>query len=70
MFTLYRIATAPARKLYNIGILFTHMSGDFGAISAVTERSFAGQIFNQIGVHTVTLSDRFLCQHKKLSSIV
>ena len=68
MFTLYRIATAPARKLYKIGILFTHMSGDFGAISAVTERSFAGQIFNQIGVHTI--SDRFLCRRKKLSSIV
>ena len=37
MFTLYRIAFAPARKPYRIRLLFTHENGDFGAIS-VTER--------------------------------
>ena len=31
--TLYRIAFAPVRKPYRIGLLFTHKSGDFGAIS-------------------------------------
>ena len=38
MFTFYRVAFAPARKPYRIGLLFTHNNGDFGAIS-VTERS-------------------------------
>ena len=49
---------------------FTHMSGDFGAISAVTERSSAGPIFNHIGVHTVTLSDRFLCRHSLVRIVI
>ena len=31
MFTLYRIAFAPARKPYRIRLLFTHENGDFGA---------------------------------------
>ena len=38
-----RITFAPARKAYWIGLLFTHKSGDFGAIS-VTERSWAAPI--------------------------
>ena len=43
MFTLYRIAFAPARKPYRIGLLFTYENGDFGTIS-VTERSYAAPI--------------------------
>ena len=37
MFTLYLTALASARNPYQIGLLFTHKNGDFGAIS-VTER--------------------------------
>ena len=37
MFTLYRIAVAPARKRYREWLLFTHENGDSGAIS-LTER--------------------------------
>ena len=33
MFTLYQIAFSPARKIYRIGLLFTHKNGDFGGIS-------------------------------------
>ena len=40
MFTLVQIAFAPTRNLYRTGPLFTHKSGDSGAIS-VTERSCA-----------------------------
>ena len=43
MLTLCRVAFAPARKLYRIGLLFTRKNGDFGAIS-VTERSCAAPI--------------------------
>ena len=43
MLTLCRIAFAPVRKLYRIGLLFTHKDTDFGAIS-VTERSCAAPI--------------------------
>ena len=43
LFTLCRMAFAPARKPYRIGLLFTHKNRDFGAIS-VTERSCAAQI--------------------------
>ena len=39
LFTLYRIAFAPALKLYRIGLLFTRKNGDFGAIFE-TERIF------------------------------
>ena len=35
---LNRIAFAPARKPYRIGLLFTQMNGDFSAVS-VTARS-------------------------------
>ena len=41
--TLYRIAFAPARKLYRVELLFTHCNGDFSAIS-VTERRYAAPI--------------------------
>ena len=43
MLTLYWIPFAPARKLYQIWLLFTHENGDFGAISA-TERACAEPI--------------------------
>ena len=55
MFTLYRIAFAPARKPYWIGLLFTQKNGDFGAIS-VAERNFAAPI-SKVESH---ISDRFL----------
>ena len=42
MFTLYRIALALERKLYQIGLKFTHKNVDFGAIS-VTEQSCASR---------------------------
>ena len=38
-FVLHRIAFAPARSSYRIGLLITHKKGDFGAIS-VTEQTF------------------------------
>ena len=56
MFTLYRIAFAPARKPYRIRLLFTHENGDFGAIS-VTERSCAAPISKLMS----PISDR--CSH-------
>ena len=41
MFILYRIVSfTPARKPFQIDLLFTHKNSDFGAISA-TERSCA-----------------------------
>ena len=43
MLTLCRVAFAPARKLYRIGLLFTRENGDFDTIS-VTERSCAASI--------------------------
>ena len=43
MFTLNRIAFAPARKPNRIGFLFTYENGHFGTIS-VTERSYAAPI--------------------------
>lgn len=33
IFTLYWIAFTSARKSHRAGLLFTHKSGDFGAIS-------------------------------------
>ena len=38
MFTPYRVSFAPARKPYQIGLLFTHKNGVVGSIF-VTERS-------------------------------
>ena len=43
MFTLYKIAFAATGIPHRIGILFTHKSADFGAISA-TKRSWAAPI--------------------------
>ena len=54
VFTLYRIAFAPTRSPYRIGLLFTHKNG---AIS-VTERSGPAQI-SKVERH---ISDR-LCTH-------
>ena len=38
MFTPYRMALASARNPYQIGLLFTHNNGDFGAISVTEPR--------------------------------
>ena len=43
MFTLYEIAFAATGIPHRIGLLFTHKSADFGAIS-VTKRSWAAPI--------------------------
>ena len=73
MFTPCRIAFAPARKQYLIGVLFTHENGNFGAIS-VTGRGRAVQIskveshISDIGFHTVP--DTFSSRYKKVSGKV
>ena len=46
---LDRIAFAPARTSYPIGLMTTHKNGDFGAIS-VTEQSFSATL--QCGVNS------------------
>ena len=46
MFTLYRIAFAPAPKSYQISPLFTEKMGDFGAF-LVWERSQSGDSHNR-----------------------
>ena len=56
MFTLVQIAFAPTRKLYRTGLLFTHKSGDSGAIS-VTARSCSAPHWSVEG----HISDR--CSH-------
>ena len=43
IFTPYRMAFAPTRKSYRIGLLFRHKNGSLGAIS-VTERNCAAPI--------------------------
>ena len=57
MSSLHRKAFAPAQNPYRVELLFTHMNGDFGAIS-VTERSSAMPISKwkgtyEISVHTI-----------------
>ena len=37
VFTLYRIAVPQAYTPYQIGLLFTHENGDFGAISVTAK---------------------------------
>ena len=69
IFTLSRIAFAPARKPYQIGLRFKHKNGDFNAISAkgrgyaVPISKVEGHIsFSTIGVHTAvptTVQPRF-----------
>ena len=54
VFTLYRVAFAPPRKSYQIGLLFTHKNGSSGAIS-VTKRSCA----EPISIVERHISDRF-----------
>ena len=70
MFTLYRIAFAPARKPYQILLLFTQKNGDLGVVS-VMERSCSGPIA-KVERH---ISDRcsyynwyrYSCRQEKLS---
>ena len=59
MVTLYWIAFVPPRKSYQIGILFTHMNGDFDAIS-MTERNgvtpiskVESHVLDTLGVYTL-----------------
>ena len=58
------VHTTPARKLYWIGLLFTHKNSDFGAISvkrseAVPSRSLKRRVtYNGIGVHTMQIAIR------------
>ena len=59
MVKLYWIAFVPPRKLYRIGILFTHMNGDFDAIS-MTERNCVtpiskveSHVLDTLGVYTL-----------------
>ena len=49
MFTVYRIALAPALKPYAIGLLLTHKNGDFSGIS-VRKRSCVALI-SKIELH-------------------
>ena len=71
MFTLYRIAFAPARNPYPIELLFTHKNSDFSAIS-VTEKSCTAPISkveSHIRVHIVPDSC-FSCRPHKLPGMV
>ena len=59
MVKLYWIAFVPPRKSYRIGILFTHMNGDFDAIS-MTERNCVtpiskveSHVLDTLGVYTL-----------------
>ena len=60
---MYRIAFAPARKPYRIGILFTHKNGDFGAIS-VKERSCA-PLISKVEFHILDGCSHYTGQHTK-----
>ena len=57
-----------SRKPYRIGLLLTHMNGDFGAISATAgscaapRRSLERRVTYRIGVHT--MSDSYSCRHE------
>ena len=66
MVTLYWIAFLPPRKSYRIGILLTHMNGDFDTIS-MTERNCVTPIskveshaLDTLGVYT--LPDNLSCR--------
>ena len=66
MVKLYWIAFVPPRKSYRIGILYTHMNGDFDAIS-MTERNCVrpiskveSHVLDTLGVHT--LPDNLSCR--------
>ena len=50
----YPIAFAPAQKLYQIGFLFTHKNGDFGAISVI--KGSCATPISKVGRH---ISDKF-----------
>ena len=60
------MAFAPAQKPYRIGLLFTHMNGDFGAISA-TAGSCAAPISKEeshISDRCSYYADSYSCRHK------
>ena len=61
MFTLNQRVFEPAQKPYQIGILFTHKNGSFGAIS-VKERSCVVPVSNVEG----HLSDSFSCGRRAM----
>ena len=67
MVKLYWIAFVPPRKSYRIGILFTHMKGDFDAIS-MTERNCVTPIskvethvLDKLGVYSLSCRLTFDC---------
>ena len=62
-FTLYRMAFAPPRQSYWIGLLLTHENGDFGAVF-VTERNCAtpsSKVKSRIVVHIVIPPAKSVC---------
>ena len=72
MVTLYWIAFLPPRKSYRIGILLTHMNGDFDTIS-MTERNCVtpiskveSRINYGIGFHTRSLQCRRILSGRNL----
>ena len=75
MFTLYRwyrIAFAPTRKPFRIGLQFTHTNGDFCAIY-VTKRGCAAPSLQwiatyRIGVHTIYTRRLFVSARKAIWS--
>ena len=60
MFPVYWTPLAPARKPYQIGLLFTHKNGDFSGISA-TERICAALISKVEHHISVSFSDTLWC---------
>ena len=75
MFTLYQKAFAPPRKLYRIGLLFTHKNGCGGAIS-VTERGSTATI-SKVESDMLdtcscshTMPDSFSWRREKLSAVM
>ena len=60
MVTLYWIAFVPPRKSYQIGILFTHMNGDFDAIP-MTEQNCVTPI-SKVEIHIWHRCSYILCR--------
>ena len=58
IFTINRIAFAPAQKLYRIGLLFTYENGDHGASSVLLSTLEIGAAHNN--QQTDLLQDRSL----------
>ena len=57
-FILDRIAFAPARKSYQIGLLTTHKNGDFGAISRLAAPG-SPRMTRRLIVAVYTITDDF-----------